>query len=93
MSNLLKYTNGTGHLIMSILMTLVGLALILCPGLTAATQAVGIALILSVQTAWFVPGAARQVVHEVVKQTSIPLTSVPKSVWENETIELQAVKK
>jgi hypothetical protein len=71
--NLLKYSNGTGHLIMSIFMTLVGLALILYPGLPSATQGIGIGLILAVQAAWFVPGAAKQVATEITKTISAPL--------------------
>ena len=89
-----RYTNGTGHLIMSVLMSLVGLTLILWPGLPAATTGVGIGLILTIQTAWFIPGAAKQVAHEVGKQIpSQPLTNVSKEIWENDTIELKAVKK
>ncbi|SRR5579885_622665 len=68
MLKLWKYSNGTGHLIMSILMTLVGVVLVIWPNLPAATSGVGVALILSVQAAWFVPGAAKQVAHEVTNQ-------------------------
>jgi hypothetical protein len=64
---MLTYTNGVGHLIMSIFMTLIGLALILYPGMSTATQGVGIGLIMAVQAAWFVPGAAKQVASEMVK--------------------------
>lgn len=66
--NLLTYSNGYGHLIMSIFMTLVGLALILIPGVNSGAQGVGIGIILAVQAAWFVPGAAKQVATEVIKQ-------------------------
>ncbi|SRR5579885_161408 len=67
-NRMLEYTNGVGHLIMSIFMTLIGLLLIIYPGLPSSTNGVGIGVILAVQTAWFVPGAARQVAHEVAKQ-------------------------
>lgn len=66
--NLLSYTNGVGHFAMSIFMTLVGLTLIVVPGLNSGAQGVGIGLILAVQAAWFVPGAAKQVAYEVSKQ-------------------------
>jgi hypothetical protein len=72
MNNLLRYSNGVGHLIMSIFMTLIGLSLILIPGINVAAQGVGIGIILAVQAAWFIPGAARQAVNEVVKQSSAP---------------------
>lgn len=65
---ILKYTNGVGHLIMSIFMTLVGLALILVPNLNSGAQGVGIGLILAVQAAWFVSGGAKQVAYEVSQQ-------------------------
>ncbi len=68
MPNLLHYTNGVGHLIMSIFLTLVGLVLIIYPGLPASTNGVGVGIILAVQAAWLVPGAAKQVAHEVSKQ-------------------------
>lgn len=66
--NLLTYSNGYGHLIMSIFMTLVGLVLILVPGVNNGAEGVGIGIILAVQAAWFVPGAAKQVASEMVKQ-------------------------
>src|SRR5258708_34335653 len=65
-----KDTNGTGPLFMSIFMALVGLTLILIPGVNSGVQGVGIGIILAVQAAWFVPGAAKQVATEVVKQAS-----------------------
>lgn len=69
---MLRYTNGIGHFLMSIFMTLVGLVLILYPGISPATQGVGIGVILAVQAAWFVPGAAKQVAHEVSSQLPTP---------------------
>jgi hypothetical protein len=68
MTNLIKYTNGTGHLIMSIVGTAAGIALILVPGLDATTKGVGVALISTVQGYWFVSGSAKQVASEVVSQ-------------------------
>lgn len=75
MDNLLRYTNGRGHLIMSILMSLIGLCMVLLTN-DASIKAVGITLILTVQGAWFIPGAAKQVAHEVSMQMSIPLPAI-----------------
>lgn len=61
------YTNGVGHLIMSIFFTLVGLFLIVYPGLDAGIKGVGIGLIGTVSAAWFIPGAAKQVATNVEK--------------------------
>lgn len=79
MNFLFQYTNGVGHLIMSILMALIGLALILAPGTDATTKGVGVSLLLTVSAAWFVPGAARQVAKEVqaTVQESVPAAGEP----------------
>jgi len=52
---------------MSIFLTLIGVVLILYPGTPPDAHGVGIGLILTVQGAWFIPGAAKQVATEVVK--------------------------
>lgn len=88
--NLLRYTNGTGHLIMSVLTTITGLILALA-GTDAATKGIGVTLVLTVNTAWFVSGSAKQVASEVIAQMSQKagpesgtltqvLTAVPKIV-------------
>ncbi len=89
--NLIKYTNGLGHLLMSIICTLAGLVLVLIPGTDATTKGVGTTLILTVQSSWFISGSAKQVASEVVSQmnqvagpqaetlTQV-LTAVPKIV-------------
>lgn len=66
MANILKYSNGWGHLIMSLAFLAVGVYL------TAFTPNVGygIGLITTVASAWFVPGAAKQVAYEVKKSAS-----------------------
>ena len=70
--NLLKYSNGWGHLIMSLAVLAVGVWLIL-----AGYAPYGISMIGLVTTAWFVPGAAKQVAHEVSEQvTTAPLPSL-----------------
>lgn len=84
---ILKYTNGVGHLVMSIFMTLVGLALILVPNLNSGAQGVGIGLILAVQAAWFVSGGAKQVAYEVTQQQQAiaPAPVAPAPVVEEVT--------
>lgn len=67
---LLKYSNGYGHLIMSVVMALIGLILIIAPITDASTKAVGVGLIFTVSGAWFVPNAARQVIREVTQPLS-----------------------
>lgn len=64
----MRYTNGVGHLIMSILMTIAGLLLILLPT-DATTRGIGVTLVLTVQGAWFISGSVKQLAHEIVKQT------------------------
>ncbi len=56
----LKYSNGWGHLIMSLACLGVGVYLLI---LGYAT--IGISLIATVSAAWFVPGAAKQVANGV----------------------------
>ncbi len=65
---MLSYTNGLGHLIMSILLILVGVLLILYPGISQEVHAIGISMILTVSSTWFIPGAARQVLNQVQQQ-------------------------
>ena len=65
--NMLKYTNGVGHLIMSILIFSGGLVCILWPGADASLKGIGVGMLITVQSAWFVPGAAKQVAQEVVQ--------------------------
>lgn len=60
---MLKYTNGWGHLIMSLATMFVGVLLYL-KGVTG----LGTGLIAMVASAWFVPSAAKQVAHQVVEE-------------------------
>lgn len=62
--NLLKYSNGWGHLIMSLAAMATGLVMILAtPDLTI--HASGVTLILTASGYWFVTGAANKVVQEI----------------------------
>ena len=58
--NLLKYSNGYGHLVMSITTLFIALIIVIAPSTDASTKAVGVGMMLTVSGAWFVPGAARQ---------------------------------
>jgi hypothetical protein len=69
--NLLRYTNGTGHLIMSVVATIAGLIMILVPG-DPTVRGTGVSIILAVNAYWFVSGAAKQVATEVVNQMNAP---------------------
>lgn len=65
--NLLKYSNGVGHLIMSVLVFGGGLTCLLWPNADSMVKGLGVGMLISVQSAWFVPGAAKQVAQEVVQ--------------------------
>lgn len=64
MPPLMKYSNGVGHLIMSILTTITGLLLIFF-GPDPATKGIGVAFLLTVQGYWYVSGSAKQIAHEI----------------------------
>jgi len=61
--DVLKYTNGLGHLIMSIACLAVGVLLVYMQELTT-----GLTIISMVASAWFVPGAANMFAHSVAKK-------------------------
>ncbi len=64
--SMLKYTNGVGHLIMSIVGIAAGLILILIPmGVDTSLRGIGVSIIITVMNAWFIPGAAKQVVQAI----------------------------
>jgi hypothetical protein len=65
--NLLKYSNGWGHLIMSVVSMVTGLLLILLTT-GAMTRGIGTGLILTVQGYWFVTASAKQTAAEIVTQ-------------------------
>lgn len=65
---ILQYTNGLGHLIMSVLFAVIGTLLILFSK-DAAVQGMGVTLVLTVSGAWFIPGAAKQVAYQVTQQS------------------------
>jgi hypothetical protein len=67
MNNIFQYSNGWGHLIITIFFGLLGAVLLLYPGTDAASKGLGIALITTSSGAWFIPGAAKQMATEVVK--------------------------
>lgn len=66
---MLKYSNGWGHLIMSLATMAVGLYLIIGTK-DVAYNTTGYGLIATVVAAWFVPGAAKQVATSVTDQVS-----------------------
>lgn len=87
--NLLKYSNGWGHLIMSIVVLAVGLILIL---LSPPNAGYGIGLVTTVVSAWFISGAAKQVAYESQKTTQetaaqVVSTAVAAQVVQNAAIQ------
>jgi len=66
--NPLRYTNGTGHLILSIVLIGVGLTLCILGHIVE-----GMAIIMLVGSAYYAPGAAKAAVHEVQKTVTAPL--------------------
>lgn len=71
--NLMDYTNGTGHLILSIVLILVGTAFVLVPYLDQSTRGIGVSIIITVMGSWFIPQAAKQTVDQMNKQVTAPL--------------------
>jgi hypothetical protein len=65
MNNLLTYSNGWGHLIMSIATMAAGIFLIVY-----GQTALGSSLLGIVTAAWFVPGAAKQVAQNVAQEVA-----------------------
>lgn len=74
MNNLLKYTNGRGHLAMSIVCMVAGVLIII---FAAAYAGYAITLMSMVASAWFVPGAARQVAEHVKEEMKTVLPDAP----------------
>ncbi len=68
--NIWKYTNGTGHLIMSIVATVTGLLMVLI-STDATVRGTGVSIVLGINAYWFVSGSAKQVATEVVKQVNV----------------------
>ena len=64
---LLKYSNGWGHLIMSLVTMAAGMYLVV----SGSQPGLGITLVGLVTSAWFIPGAAKQVSNEI-KQDAVP---------------------
>ena len=75
---LLTYSNGWGHLIMSIITLAAGLYL-----LSRNITALGSTLIGVVVSAWFVPNAARQVAEDVNNNVSSSVASIFSDVAAN----------
>ncbi len=73
--NLLKYSNGWGHLIMSLATMAAAVFLIAIGQVTLGSSMIGL-----VTTAWFVLNAAKQVAYQVTTQvTSAQETPVASS--------------
>lgn len=65
-----KYSNGYGHLIVTLFFGALGALLIMLPTADATSRGIGVMLITTSSGAWFIPGAAKQVAVEVIKTAS-----------------------
>lgn len=65
-----KYTNGRGHLIMSIAFTLVAAVMILWPSSDATMRGYGFGLLATVSGYWFVTSSAESIARAVVKDVN-----------------------
>jgi hypothetical protein len=63
---------------MSVIVAAIGLTLVLVPSVDSTTRGVGISLILTVTSAWFIPSAAKQVVQQVAEQLPVDERSTTK---------------
>lgn len=61
---MLQYSNGWGHLIMSLVGMGCGMYLIMHGG---DANGIGIGLVTTVSAAWFIPNAAKQVAYQVAQ--------------------------
>jgi hypothetical protein len=67
MQNIFAYSNGWGHLIITVFFGALGALLILIPTSTPTSIGIGVTLITTASGAWFIPGAAKQMAREVTK--------------------------
>lgn len=84
---MLKYTNGWGHLIMSLATMFVGVLLYL-----HGVNGLGTGLIATVVSAWFVPSAAKQVAHQVVEELQKEVTGPLTPLIQNATTHIDGNK-
>ncbi len=77
--NLWKYSNGTGHLIMSVVTVVTGVIMIMSCQNNPSIQATGVMLILTVNSTWFVLASAKSIATEVTNNIS-SLTQVAHDV-------------
>ena len=64
---MLKYSNGWGHFLISVLFVVTGLLLIFfSPDVTM--KGIGVGILTTVVGAWFVPGAAKQMATQIQEQ-------------------------
>ena len=68
-----NYTNGVGHLVMSVITTVAAIVMMMISSSNQTVLGVAISLILTVNGYWFMPSAAKQVATEVVSQIKEPV--------------------
>lgn len=65
--NILKYSNGFGHLLMSIVCLACGVSLILFENNNPTIQAIGIGLVTTVSGYWFVTSSANAIAQNILQ--------------------------
>lgn len=65
---------------MSVILACLGFGLIIYPSTDSTVKGVGVTLLLTVSSSWFIPSAARQVAQEVKQNVTdaLPDTEVKK---------------
>lgn len=63
-----EYSNGWGHLIMSVVLCTAGMVLILVPWTDTTTKGIGTGIITMAAGQWLVTSAAKSTIAEVVHQ-------------------------
>ena len=66
---MLKYSNGWGHFLISVIFVVTGLLLIFFSP-DGTMKGIGVGILTTVVGAWFVPGAAKQVANQIQAQVN-----------------------
>lgn len=74
---LLQYSNGWGHLIMSVVLCAAGLAMILVPYTDPSIKAAGCGILTSVGGYWMVTSSANAIIRAMPGAPGVPTASAP----------------
>ena len=73
---MLRYSNGWGHFLISVIFLIAGLVLIFFSA-DSTTKGIGVGLVTTVCGAWFVPGAAKQMANEIINHQNMSSAPPP----------------